>query len=39
MKDVDLFTLSGDKEKLTVNPKWLQHLQVVLVFSSVSSFL
>ncbi len=26
--DVDLFTLTVDKDKLTVNSKWLQHLQV-----------
>ena len=26
--DVDLFTLSEDKTELTVNAKWLQHLQV-----------
>jgi hypothetical protein len=27
MGDVDLFTLSPDGEALTVNAKWLQHLQ------------
>ena len=26
--DVDLFTLSEDKSQVTVNAKWLQHLQV-----------
>lgn len=26
--DVDLFTLSEDKTEVTVNSKWLQHLQV-----------
>jgi hypothetical protein len=26
--DVDLFTLQDDKLSLTVNAKWLQHLQV-----------
>ena len=26
--DVDLFTLTVDKDKLSVNSKWLQHLQV-----------
>ena len=26
--DVDLFTLSEDQTKLSVNVKWLQHLQV-----------
>lgn len=26
--DVDLFTLSDDRTKLSVNVKWLQHLQV-----------
>ena len=26
--DVDLFTLTSDKDKLTVNSKWFQHLQV-----------
>ena len=26
--DVDLFTLSEDKGEVTVNAKWLQHLQV-----------
>ena len=28
--DVDLFTLSDDRTKLSVNVKWLQHLQVML---------
>lgn len=27
MGDVDLFSLTADKQSLTVNPKWLQHLQ------------
>lgn len=26
--DVDLFTLSEGKDEITVNAKWLQHLQV-----------
>lgn len=26
--DVDLFTLQEDRETVTVNAKWLQHLQV-----------
>ena len=26
--DVDLFTLNEDGDRLQVNPKWLQHLQV-----------
>ena len=28
--DVDLFTLTSDKDKLTVNSKWFLHLQVRL---------
>ena len=28
--DIDLFTLTQDKDRLTVNNKWLQHLQVRL---------
>ena len=28
--DVDLFTLAPDRSKLTVNAKWLHHLQVRL---------
>lgn len=27
--DVDLFTLNEDGSRLQVNPKWLQHLQVI----------
>lgn len=30
--DVDLFTLTEDRRKLVVNVKWLQHLQVCLIF-------
>ena len=30
--DVDLFTLLEDRETLTVNAKWLQHLQVKPLF-------
>jgi len=32
--DVDLFTLQDDKLSLTVNAKWLQHLQVSLHHAS-----
>ena len=35
--DVDLFTLQEDKETLTVNAKWLQHLQVGYMHHSAIS--
>ena len=28
--DVDLFMLSEDHARLVINPKWLQHLQVLM---------
>lgn len=33
--DVDLFTLQEDKETLTVNAKWLQHLQARLLLRQI----
>ena len=35
--DVDLFTLTSDKDKLTVNCKWFQHLQVSIKVKSVQA--
>jgi hypothetical protein len=35
--DVDLFTLTEDRKALTVNAKWLQHLQVCPVSTAQRS--
>ena len=37
--DVDLFTLSDDHQTLTVNAKWLQHLQASFLVLMPASFM